>query len=452
MTAHGSALCKLEKILSTLGCQEEARAVRLKARQVQEEALTWYSEKLSSVNMQDQADAYTKLALVYMELRRDTEAIDMRAKAKSLQLRLGTPTKEPGSTKEILTHPAHMPYQFDPRIVHADDCEDEESASDRHAEAQMSMKNEKDATATGAETANTRNSTAEEQEEGNQKPFLRPIPTGVANATPLENNIHLHTCEQYAQEPQVSKTATEEIMTKSPVRQPQRTGAPPPSPASPDCTLPPSPPPYVYSSAKGLQARSEDMRSPPPVRARYVASENDADDVENADRILRADDGTFISAHETFISAPEAGLSPEEANRMAHKFKGINDTVEFEDRHGEIQLVPRHVAMQMGGQDVGCCVRRATEAAVQGTQAKAFASPLPTSMFLCLCLSLCESVCVCVRVRKFLCACTYTHTTHYLTKTCRSAYSLLPGNSKEEMQMEPQVLSLLALLVQKYKY
>lgn len=414
MTAHGSALCKLEKILSTLGCQDEARAVRLKARQVQEEALTWYSEKLLSINMQDQADAYTKLALLYMELRRDTEAIDMRAKAKSLQLRLGTPTKEPGSTKEILTHPAHMPYQFDPRIVYADDCEDEESASDRHAEAKMSMKNEKDATATGAETASTRNAMAEEQEEANQKPFLRPIPTGVANTMPHENIIHLHTCEQYAQEPQVSKAAKEEIMKKSPLRQPQRTGAPPPSPASPDCTLPPSPAPDVFCSAKGLEARSEDIRSPPPVRARYVASENDADDVENADRILRADDETFISAHETFISVPEAGLSPEEADRMADKLKGMNDTVEFEDRHGGIQLVPRHVAMQMGGQDIGSCVRRATEAAAQGTQAKAFAPPLPPSMFLCLCLSLCECLSLSVYECVSFCVHTRIHTRHII--------------------------------------
>ena len=133
------------------------------------------------------------------------------------------------------------------------------------------------------------------------------------------------------------------------------------------------------------------------MRARYVASENDADDVQNADCILRADDETFISAHETFISAPEAGLSPEEADRMADRLKGMNDTVEFEDRHGEVQLVPRHVAMQMGGQDIGSCLLRATEAAAQGTQAKAFAPRLPPSMFLCLCLYLCVSVCLCLR-------------------------------------------------------
>ena len=38
--------------------------------------------------------------------------------------------------------------------------------------------------------------------------------------------------------------------------------------------------------------------------------------------------------------------------------KGMADLVEFQDENGQIQLMPRYVAMQMGAQHVGSSVRR----------------------------------------------------------------------------------------------
>jgi hypothetical protein len=38
--------------------------------------------------------------------------------------------------------------------------------------------------------------------------------------------------------------------------------------------------------------------------------------------------------------------------------KGMSDLVEFQDENGQIQLMPRYVAMQMGAQHVGSSVRR----------------------------------------------------------------------------------------------
>jgi hypothetical protein len=38
--------------------------------------------------------------------------------------------------------------------------------------------------------------------------------------------------------------------------------------------------------------------------------------------------------------------------------KAMSDLVEFQDENGQIQLMPRYVAMQMGAQHVGSSVRR----------------------------------------------------------------------------------------------
>lgn len=108
LMSQGAALTKMAQALSLMGHFEEARKTRATARSVQLKAIKHYSSQLSSGGSREQAAACAKLATVYKELGRHTEAIDMRAKAKGLALNFGsTPPLERRA------HPGSMFFHFD---------------------------------------------------------------------------------------------------------------------------------------------------------------------------------------------------------------------------------------------------------------------------------------------------------------------------------------------------
>jgi tetratricopeptide (TPR) repeat protein len=123
LLAQGAALTKMAQALSVMGNFEEARRTRATARSVQTKAVQHYSTQLSSGDSRVQAAACVKLATVYKDLGRHTEAIDMRAKAKILAARLGALPME-----RVRTHPGTMPFDFDPQDNSIEESEQESSS------------------------------------------------------------------------------------------------------------------------------------------------------------------------------------------------------------------------------------------------------------------------------------------------------------------------------------
>jgi tetratricopeptide (TPR) repeat protein len=107
MAAQGSALSFMAETLVKIGRFDDASQIRAKSRSVYNQAVQFYTSHLSSREHDKQATAYSKLAVLYKDLGRHTEAIDMLAKAKATQACVGA---RPEPT--ISSHPADLPYAF----------------------------------------------------------------------------------------------------------------------------------------------------------------------------------------------------------------------------------------------------------------------------------------------------------------------------------------------------
>jgi tetratricopeptide (TPR) repeat protein len=113
MAAQGSALSLMAETLGKIGRFDEASQIRAKSRVVYNQAVQFYTSHLSSREHDKQSTAYSKLAVLYKDLGRHTEAIDMLAKAKATQGCVGASAVEATSSR----HPADLPYPFNLHVA-----------------------------------------------------------------------------------------------------------------------------------------------------------------------------------------------------------------------------------------------------------------------------------------------------------------------------------------------
>ena len=140
LSAEGSVLALLARSLANTGFHYEATRVREQAHCIHTQAIQQLTRHCRMGPLEQQADACAKLAVVYQEMGRHSESIDMRSKAKFMLARLNI------DNDNAPDHPEYLDFdlngfqdEYSSNVSSAEEGVEEEECTEEKQQNEMQM-------------------------------------------------------------------------------------------------------------------------------------------------------------------------------------------------------------------------------------------------------------------------------------------------------------------------